>query len=321
MIQAEQLVKDFGARRAVDEVSFEVGRGVVLGFLGPNGAGKTTTMRMLTGFLEPTSGRVEVNGCEVARSPVEAKRQIGYLPENAPLYEEMTVESFLRFIAEMRGFHGADKQRRVDEVIEKYLLEPVRYQSVDTLSKGYRQRTCFAQALLHDPPVLILDEPTEGLDPNQKQVVRGMIREMGRDKTIILSTHVLEEVEAICSRVIIISNGRLVADSTPLELKKQSRTFNRVILQIRAPAAEAAALFRALPEIREVHLASEAEPTPVLHLYPRNGEPITGRVLEAAKAKGWPVESIHTDGGRLDDVFRKLTVSEDVNQAKSGGSD
>jgi len=222
MIKVKELRKRFGHREAVRGVSFEVRKGEVLGFLGPNGAGKSTTMRMITGFLTPTSGTVEVDGFDVTADPVAVRKRLGYLPENAPVYGDMTVLNFLRFIAEMRGFRGAAREERVAEAVRKCFLGNVSQQSIDTLSRGYRQRVCFAQAILHDPPALIMDEPTEGLDPNQKFVVRNMIREMGSEKVIILSTHILEEVEAICSRVIIISNGVLVADSTPAELKRRS---------------------------------------------------------------------------------------------------
>lgn len=221
MISVRDLTKQFGARQAVRGVSFEVRPGDVLGFLGPNGAGKTTTMRMITGYLAPTRGSAIVNGFDVATHPVEARRSLGYLPENAPSYPDMTVEEFLLFAAEMRGFRGAERRRRVEETLEKCILAQVRGQTIETLSKGYRQRTCFAQAILHDPPVLILDEPTEGLDPNQKHVVRTMIKGMAQNKVVVFSTHILEEVEAICTRAIIISGGQLVADSTPAELRSQ----------------------------------------------------------------------------------------------------
>ncbi|HEY8239832.1 MAG TPA: ATP-binding cassette domain-containing protein [Kiritimatiellia bacterium] len=224
MISVKNLSKHFGARRAVQDVSFDVNKGEVLGFLGPNGAGKTTTMRMVTGFLSPTAGTAVVNGFDVSANPVAARRCIGYLPENAPSYGDMSVTGFLRFIAEMRGFRGRERNARADAAIEKCLLTPVRNQTIDTLSKGYRQRTCFAQAILHDPPVLILDEPTEGMDSNQKYVIRNMIKQMSVAKVIILSTHVLEEVEAICTRAIIISGGKLVADGTPASLKQKSPT-------------------------------------------------------------------------------------------------
>ena len=219
MISVRNLSKSFGARQAVKGVSFDVNNGEVLGFLGPNGAGKTTTMRMITGFLAPTSGTAVVNGFDVTEKPVEARRSIGYLPENAPAYGDMTVESFLRFVAEMRGYSGTERNIRAEAAMERAFLSNVRHQTIETLSKGYRQRTCFAQAILHDPPVLIMDEPTDGLDPNQKHVVRTLIKQMAMSKVIVLSTHVLEEVEAICTRVVIISNGQLVADSTPAALK------------------------------------------------------------------------------------------------------
>ena len=221
MISVRNVSKRFGDREAVRDVSFEVRPGDVLGFLGPNGAGKSTTMRMITGYLAPGSGEVKVNGYEVTRNPVEARRSLGYLPENAPSYPDMTVQEFLDFAAEMRGYRGSERKERVEAALAKCILTPVRHQAIETLSKGYRQRTCFAQAILHDPQVLILDEPTEGLDPNQKHVVRSMIKEMAKDKVVIFSTHILEEVEAVCTRVIIISGGRLVADSTPAELLKQ----------------------------------------------------------------------------------------------------
>ena len=200
MIRIENLVKSFGAKRAVDDVSFSVERGEVLGFLGPNGAGKSTTMRMITGFLPPSSGRVMVGGYDVQASPLQAKRLIGYLPEAAPSYPDMTVEGFLAFAAELRGLDGAARRKAIGRVVELCFLDSVLYQSIDTLSKGYRHRTCLAQALIHDPEVLVLDEPTDGLDPNQKHEVRNLIRELGRNKAIVFSTHILEEVDAACTR-------------------------------------------------------------------------------------------------------------------------
>ena len=212
MLEVIDLHKTFGPIHAVRGISFKVERGEVLGFLGPNGAGKSTTLRMITGFLPPTSGTAIVNGHDVITAPIEAKRQIGYLPENAPVYGDMTVCNFLRFAAEIRGYKGKERGLRVDESIAKAHLDNVRHQSIGTLSKGYRQRVCFAQAILHDPPILIMDEPTDGLDPNQKHVVRTMISEMASRKVIVISTHILEEVEAICNRVIIISRGRVIVD-------------------------------------------------------------------------------------------------------------
>ena len=221
MLKVENLKKTFGSFQAVKGISFSVGKGEVLGFLGPNGAGKSTTMRMITGFLPPTSGRAVICGHDVTTDPVGAKRCLGYLPESAPSYRAMTVEDFLTFIAKIRGFSGAEVKSRVEAVIEKAKLSGVARQTIDTLSKGYRQRTCFAQAIIHDPQVLIMDEPTDGLDPNQKFTVREMIREMAADKAIIISTHILEEVDAVCTRAIVIANGEIKADGTPGELRSK----------------------------------------------------------------------------------------------------
>jgi ABC-2 type transport system ATP-binding protein len=224
VIKVENLSKSFGDKRAVDDIFFEVGRGEVLGFLGPNGAGKSTTMRVITGFLPPTAGKVSVCGLDVQENPIEVKRRIGYLPEAAPSYTEMSVLSFLKFAAEMRGLRGEERAKAVRRVVDLCHLEGVLGQTIDTLSKGFRHRTCLAQALVHDPEVLILDEPTDGLDPNQKHEVRTLIRRMGENKAIIFSTHILEEVEAACTRAIIIDRGRIVANGTPAELKARSPT-------------------------------------------------------------------------------------------------
>lgn len=219
MLTVNNLTKSFGVIQAVKGVSFTVEKGEVLGFLGPNGAGKSTTMRMITGFLPPTSGTAVICGHDIQTDPVAAKRCIGYLPENAPSYHTMSVTDFLTFIGRIRGFEGADLNKKVEAAIEKSRLESVRKQTIETLSKGYRQRTCLAQAILHDPQVLIMDEPTDGLDPNQKFVVRQMIKEMAADKAIIVSTHILEEVDAVCTRAIVIANGTVVANGTPAELR------------------------------------------------------------------------------------------------------
>jgi ABC-2 type transport system ATP-binding protein len=223
MIDVKNVSKIFGTKKAVDNISFSVEKGDVLGFIGPNGAGKSTTMRMVTGFLPPSAGNISIAGINLADFPLEAKRKIGYLPENAPLYMNKTVREFLRFIAEIRGYAGKEKRTRVDEAIERCFLEPVARQKIETLSKGYKHRACFAQAVLHDPEVLILDEPTDGLDPNQKREVRRLIREMGETKAIIISTHILEEIEAVTTRVLLINNGGKVFDDTPKEFKKLSK--------------------------------------------------------------------------------------------------
>ncbi|HKU70184.1 MAG TPA: ATP-binding cassette domain-containing protein [Burkholderiales bacterium] len=222
MIKVENLVKAFGAKLAVNDISFTVERGEVLGFLGPNGAGKSTTMRMVTGYIPPTSGRITVGGHDIVDDPLAAKRLFGYLPENAPGYADMTVHGFLSFCAELRGLRGDARRKAVHRAVELCFLEPVLYQDIDTLSKGYKHRTCLAQSLIHDPEVLIMDEPTDGLDPNQKHEARNLIKSMGANKAIIFSTHILEEVEAACTRVIIIDRGRIVANGTPAELKARS---------------------------------------------------------------------------------------------------
>src|SRR5213083_3289835 len=238
MIKVQNLAKIFGAKRAVDGVSFTVDRGEVLGFLGPNGAGKSTTMRMITGFIPPSAGNVRIGEFDMIEQPIPAKRLIGYLPENAPAYTDMTVYGFLNFAAELRGLRGEERKKAILRVVEMCFLETVLYQSVDTLSKGYRHRTCFAQSIIHDPDVLVLDEPTDGLDPNQKHEVRGLIRRMGEKKAIVFSTHILEEVEAVCSRAIIIDRGKIVANGTPQELKQRSDYAGAVSLRVNGVAGD-----------------------------------------------------------------------------------
>src|SRR5512135_1203305 len=232
MIKVENLTKFFGTKHAVDGISFTVERGEVLGFLGPNGAGKSTTMRMVTGFIPPSGGTVTVGGFDIVEHPIPARRLIGYLPENAPAYTDMTVHGFLNFAAEIRGLRGDARKQAVNRVVEMCFLETVLHQSVETLSKGYRHRTCFAQSIIHDPDVLVLDEPTDGLDPNQKHEVRQLISRMGEKKAIIFSTHILEEVDAACSRAIIIDRGRIVANGTPEELRRKSEWAGAVTLRV-----------------------------------------------------------------------------------------
>jgi len=224
MIEVHNLSKKFGTKTAVNNLSFTVQKGEVLGFLGPNGAGKSTTMRMVTGFISPTSGNIEICGISMLDQPIKAKSSIGYLPESAPLYDDMTVTDFLKFSAQMRGLKGKAQKKAVEKAIETCFLQNVAPQSINTLSKGYRHRTCLAQALLHDPDVLILDEPTDGLDPNQKHEVRQLIKRLGETKAILFSTHILEEVDASCTRALIIDQGNIVADGTPAELRAQSGT-------------------------------------------------------------------------------------------------
>jgi ABC-2 type transport system ATP-binding protein len=218
MIKVDKISKRFGSILAVDGISFEVKTGEVLGFLGPNGAGKSTTMKILTCFLTPDGGSAEVAGCDILKDPVGVRERIGYVPENAPLYDDLSVDAFLRFIGDVRGMGGARLRDALDRVVTQCSLEGVVHQRIETLSKGFRRRVGLAQALLHDPGTLILDEPTDGLDPNQKHHVREMIHAMGKEKCIVISTHILEEVDAVCSRAIIIAKGRVLADGTPAEL-------------------------------------------------------------------------------------------------------
>ena len=257
MIQAEELRKSFGGFTAVDGVSFEVKPGEVLGFLGPNGAGKSTTMRMLTGFLPPTGGRALIDGHDMEQEPLAAKRSLGYLPENAPSYPDMSVRGFLEFCAEMRGYRGAGRKEAVEHVVEECGLGGVLFQTIETLSKGYHRRVCLAQAILHNPDNLILDEPTDGLDPNQKNEMRRMIREMGRGKAIIISTHILEEVEAVCTRVAILDHGKLIFNGSPAELQGLSPDAGAVRVRVTANAEQVAVALRKLSGVTEVVLEKE----------------------------------------------------------------
>lgn len=310
MITVENLVKEFGAKRAVNGVSFEVKPGEVLGFLGPNGAGKSTTMRIITGFMPATSGRVTVGGHDIVEKPLAAKRLMGYLPESAPSYSDMTVHGFLSWAAEMRGLAGPAKRQAIDRVTSLCFLENVLHQSVDTLSKGYRHRTCLAQALIHDPEVLILDEPTDGLDPNQKFEVRQLIRRMGEKKIIIFSTHILEEVEACCTRAIIIDRGQIVANGTPAQLKARSELAGSVTLRVHGVGAETVrSRLGQLGIVGKVTAQGEGGCVSARVLSrdrSSNGE-LASAVADVVAKEGWRFDELHTDEGRLDDVFRAIT--------------
>jgi len=304
MIRIEHLSKTFGAKRAVDDVSFTVERGEVLGFLGPNGAGKSTTMRMITGFYPPTSGKVSVGGHDVVESPLEAKRLIGYLPENAASYPDMTVLGFLSFAAELRGLDGDARKKAVHRVVERCFLESVLHQSIDTLSKGYRHRTCLAQSLIHDPDVLIMDEPTDGLDPNQKHEVRNLIRELGKTKAVVFSTHILEEVDAACTRAIIIDRGRVVANGTPAELRAMSELAGAVTIAAQGASADKLA---ALGRVEAVGSA--------FRVFPKDkaaAAELARAVLSLADREGWKLEELRTEEGQLDEVFRRITLPDTV---------
>ena len=310
MIKVRDLKKSFGTITAVNGVSFTVEAGEVLGFLGPNGAGKSTTMRMITGFIPPSAGEVSVGGFNMLEKPIPAKRLIGYLPENAPSYIDMTVLEFLGFAAELRGLRGNAKNAAIERVVEMCFLESVVHQSIETLSKGYRHRTCFAQSIIHDPKVLILDEPTDGLDPNQKHEVRTLIRQMGKTKAIIFSTHILEEVEAACSRAIIIDRGQIVANGTPEELKQRSENAGAVTLQMRDQSS--AAVMQKLNQITGVAKCVVLSETPVtIRAYAKPNSQrgdLARAVGELAATERWKIEELHTEEGRLDEVFRSITL-------------
>lgn len=304
MIEVDKLTRRFGALTAVDELSFEVKSGTVLGFLGPNGAGKSTTMKMLTGFLAPTSGTARIGGHDITTDSLAARRIMGYLPEGAPLYGELTCRQLLHFVAGARGLKGTDALQAVDYAMERLDLKPVMHQTVETLSKGFRRRVGLAQAILHDPEVLVLDEPTDGLDPNQKHQVRRLIRGMAADKTIIISTHILEEVEAVCSRAMIIAHGRLLADDTPAGLVARSRYHNAVTLETPDVDRVASGLSE-LPEAREVEVRGNR-----VTVFPSG----RGRLFEAAarliQERHWEVSDVRLEAGRLDQVFHEITEEE-----------
>jgi ABC-2 type transport system ATP-binding protein len=308
MIATEGLTKVFGAKTVVDSVTLQVNRGEVLGFLGPNGAGKSTTMKMITGYLRPTAGRSSICGHDVLDNPIAAKRQLGYLPEGAPLYPDMSPRGFLLFIAAIRGLRGAEKTKRVDQAIAMTQLAEVLAQPIETLSKGFKRRVGLAQALLHDPDVLILDEPTDGLDPNQKHEVRKLIHDIAPTKAIIISTHILEEVEAVCSRAIVIAQGRVIADDTPAGLIARSPRHGAVTLTVASARAEA--VKNALSSIAGVGAVEQGKSNGtgvLLTAYAKDGADVATAIAERAAAEHWPISNLHTERGDLDGVFRTLT--------------
>jgi ABC-2 type transport system ATP-binding protein len=308
MVRLDRLAKHFGPVHAVEEVSFAVARGEVLGFLGPNGAGKSTTMRMVTGFIPPSSGTASVMGFDVVQTPIEVKRRVGYLPEGAPLYGDMTALAFLRFVAEMRGLHGEERTRRIDAAIARTQLEEVAHRPIETLSKGFKRRVGLAQAIMHDPPVLVLDEPTDGLDPNQKHGVRQLIAEMAGDKAIIISTHILEEVDAICTRAVVIARGRVVADARPDELKRRSRHHHAVRLTVNANLQpKLQPLLAGLAQVRAVEVVGAVNGVASLLVVPEPGAEVVHEVGELIRRHGFAIDEVVVEQGRLDDVFRDLT--------------
>ena len=312
MIEVQSLTKAFGPITAVNRVDFVVTKGEILGFLGPNGAGKSTTMRMITGYLPPTSGTAIIGGADILTRPIEARRKIGYLSETSPVYPDMTTTEFLDFCAEVRGFSGKARNMAVGSAIEKCFLESVRFQTVGTLSKGYRQRVCFAQSILHDPEYLILDEPTDGLDPNQKHEVRQMIREMRHDKGILISTHILDEVDAICSRAIIIAKGKIVANETPDDLRRRDPAHGAWTLRFDSePASGIIASLQNIDGVASARLVTrEDADTAELVVLPAAFDPeLAGRLDAVCREAGCVPREIHSTAGRLDTVFRMLTAA------------
>jgi len=312
MITTKNLSKRYGDKLAVNDLTFSVAPGEVLGFLGANGAGKSTTMRMIAGFISPTTGQVSVCGHDIETAPVAAKSCMGYLPEGAPSYGEMTVSEFLDFVADVRGLSGERRRERRGVVIDRLGLAPVIDQVVETLSKGFRRRVGLAQALIHDPQVLILDEPTDGLDPNQKHEVRRLINELSKDKLVIVSTHILEEVHEVCTRAIIIANGRIVADETPTALESRSRYHHAVSLRFEK-TEELAAAVREISQLPEVAAVESDARELRLTALPKSGANVLSAVSAIIVKYKWDVPELHLESGRLDEVFRSLTDPEGIN--------
>ena len=304
MIEISHLTKKFDNFTAVDDLSFKVEEGEVLGFLGPNGAGKSTTMKVITGFLSASQGSVTVDGHDIATDPMAVKSLIGYLPEGAPSYPDMTTLEFLDFIAEIRGYSGEEKRRRIEKVINDVELRSVCHKTIDTLSKGFKRRVGLAQAILHDPKVLILDEPTDGLDPNQKHHVRKLIRNLAKDKIVIISTHILEEVSAVCTRAIIIAGGRILADGTPKELEGRSAYAGAISVQL----TQDFDLQAALAGDQDIRAVEQSEDNARHYiLLPSANKQIFGKVSEKAQSGHWPVAEYHLVEGLLEDYFRSVT--------------
>ncbi len=317
MIQISNLSKYFDDFCAVDNISFTIQPGEVLGFLGPNGAGKSTTMKIITGFLAPTSGDVSVLGHNVLKDPLSAQLEIGYLPEGAPAYADMTVAAALKFIAQVRGYSGEELTKRIQDVVEKVELQAVLDRRVENLSKGYCRRLGIAQALIHDPKVLILDEPTDGLDPNQKHQVRQLIRNLSKEKTVIISTHILEEVSAVCTRAMILSAGRIVFDGTPEALAAKSDLHNAVRIRLQSTSPAIIEELKGLPDVQSV----SRDDTDMITVYPVDGKAILSAVNSILHKNNCLVEELHVESGQLDDVFRKVTLtnaqSNEVKQEQS----
>ena len=304
MIEINNLTKKFDQFTAIDNLTFTVKEGEVLGFLGPNGAGKSTTMKLITGFLSASHGSISIDGFDISKNPIEAKSLMGYLPEGAPSYGDMTTLEFLNFVAQIRGYTGEEILLRVQRVLDEVELNSVSQQTIETLSKGFKRRVGLAQAIMHDPKVLILDEPTDGLDPNQKHHVRELIKNLARNKIVIISTHILEEVTAVCSRAIIIAQGRIVADGTPAELESRSKYHQAVSVRL-SENYDLAADLTGIAEVVDVEKDSEDDM--VFRILTSDSNSIFSQVSEIAQAKHWPVTEFHVSRGQLEDVFRTVT--------------
>ena len=313
MIRVSDLTKVYGTTRAVNRISFEVRRGEVLGFLGPNGAGKSTTMKMLTCYLAPTSGSAEVAGLDVGKDPLGVRRKIGYLPEDTPLYRDMTVLAYLDYVTELRGVPKKDRRGRIKKVGETTGILEVLGKQIGELSRGFRQRVGLTQAIVHDPEILVLDEPTSGLDPNQIVEIRQLIKELGREKTVILSTHILPEVQATCGRVVIISDGRLVADGRPDDLVARERSNRfRLLLEAGADAAAVRARLAALAGVREVKEEPSESGTLQFLLTSDGARDLRRDLFETAALEKWPVLELDRREVSLEEVFGKLTRTDDA---------
>ena len=311
MIEVVEISRNFGKFQAVNNVSFQVQKSEVLGFLGPNGAGKSTTMKMLTGYLQPSSGDALICGHSVTKQSLKARAKIGYLPESAPSYGEMKVEEFLRFAGKVRGLTGGKLNSQIEKVLEDTSLQTVRKQLIETLSKGYRQRTCLAQSLLHDPTVLLLDQPKTGLDPNQKYEVRKLISQLKEDRTILVSTHILEEVEAVCTRAIILSEGKIVGDGTPEELLSKSVYHNAINFKISVKHnLNVQQILLGIPSVERVESHSSNHQTLSFVILAKHGKPILEEVKEHLDQHNVKIVEMYVEKGRLDEVFRQMTIVE-----------
>jgi ABC-2 type transport system ATP-binding protein len=319
LISVENLTKRYATKTAVERVSFEVGKGEILGFLGPNGAGKTTTMRIISGFMPATDGVVRVGGFDVAEQPIEARRCIGYLPENPPLYTEMTVYGYLRFVAKIKGVSSTKVDAEVKRVMDKVNIHDVRDRIIAKLSKGYKQRVGIAQALLNDPPVLILDEPTIGLDPKQIHEIRELVKELSGSHTVILSTHILPEVEQTCNRVIIIDRGKIVAVDTPQNLRAQTQGASTISLEVEGPSAEIASALRALPGVKNVRVSADNNGRCRFEIGSETRQDVRRDLARTVVNKGWGLLELQSATMSLEDIFIKLTTAEEAAAAAGAG--